>query len=80
MDLVFLCQSDLMEEHEKSDENHLYVGNQDGTGLQKRSESKLSVASKVSAKSALEGKLLLDCGWSWIGFIVLFLILQTVQY
>ncbi|XP_066483214.1 sodium channel protein type 4 subunit alpha isoform X2 [Tiliqua scincoides] len=48
-------ESDPVKEHEQSDENHLYAGNQDGTGLQKRSESKLSVVSKISAMSnALE--------------------------
>nr|XP_056719950.1 sodium channel protein type 4 subunit alpha [Euleptes europaea] len=40
-------ESDPLEEHVKSDQNHLQVGNQDGTGLQKRAESALSIVSNT---------------------------------
>uniref|UniRef100_A0A8D0H470 Sodium channel protein n=1 Tax=Sphenodon punctatus TaxID=8508 RepID=A0A8D0H470_SPHPU len=41
-----------LDEPDKPDHNHLYVGNQDGPGLQKRAESTLSVVS-----NAMEGNL-----------------------
>ncbi|XP_053122405.1 sodium channel protein type 4 subunit alpha isoform X2 [Hemicordylus capensis] len=40
-------ESDPGEEHEKSDQNHLHVGNQDVTGMQKRAESALSIVSNT---------------------------------
>ncbi|XP_062988965.1 sodium channel protein type 4 subunit alpha isoform X2 [Elgaria multicarinata webbii] len=40
-------ESDPMEEHEKSDQNHLHLGSHDGTGLEKRAESALSVVSNT---------------------------------
>ncbi|XP_061446623.1 sodium channel protein type 4 subunit alpha-like isoform X2 [Rhineura floridana] len=36
-----------MEGHEKSEQNHLHVGNQEGTGLDKRAESSLSIVSNT---------------------------------
>ncbi|CAI5789883.1 channel type 4 subunit alpha-like [Podarcis lilfordi] len=40
-------ESDPAEEHEKSDHNHLQVGNQEGTGMNKRAESALSIVSNT---------------------------------
>ncbi|XP_054848480.1 sodium channel protein type 4 subunit alpha [Eublepharis macularius] len=40
-------ESGSLEEHEKSNQNHLQVGSQDGTGLQKRAESALSIVSNT---------------------------------